>query len=498
MYGLSGSPMRATGVGSVRMVSRYGHWIGGRSVEPVTGSWIESTRPSTSDIVCEIAAGTAADVDAAVRAAAGAAERWRCQKPIDRGRLLMRVAESLRDQSDDLAALEVAESGKPDFMGGLEIGLSADYFEFYAGLVNLERGEVLDTGPGYHSYTLHEPFGVVGVITPWNAPMNQAARATAPALAAGNTVVIKPSEMTSATTLELARLATEAGFPDGVFNVVTGTGEAAGEPLVEHPLVRKIAFTGSVRAGRQIGKVAAERIIPVTLELGGKSANIVFSDADIDAAVQGSLMAFIGNTGQTCSNGTRLLVQADIHDRFVEQLVAAAEQSNRFMGNLTTQAQHEKVKEYLAIAEQEGAVAATGGRVSDEWIPEPTVYIGVQPRMRIAREEIFGPVVVVMPFEDEDEAVAMANDSDYGLAAGLWTQDLSRAHRLASRLEAGQIFVNTWGAGIEIPFGGYKQSGIGREKGIEALRHYTQVKSVTVALSSATAINALSSAASDA
>jgi len=323
--------------------------------------------------------------------------------------------------------------------------------------------------------------------------MNQAGRAIAPALAAGNTVVVKPSEFTSITLLQLAKLAVEnAGLPKGVFSVVTGTGKEAGEPLVQHPLVRKVVFTGSVRAGREIGKIAADRILPLTLELGGKSPNIVFEDADIDKAVTGSLFAFTVNSGQVCLAGTRCLVHASIFDTFAERLAAAtkavklSKDGAAGLGPMTTRAQYEQVQRYYGVAKEEGATALAGGDVPETdggWYVNPTVYVDVKPDMRIAREEIFGPVVVLIPFNDEAEAIAMANDTEYGLAAGLWTKDLARAHRVSAAIEAGQVYVNEYpSGGIETPFGGFKQSGYGREKGVEALHHYTQTKTTIVRL----------------
>ncbi len=374
-----------------------------------------------------------------------------------------------------LAAIEREDTGKPLQHALWEVESSADYFEFYGAAVRFHGGEVMDTGPAGHVYTRREPFGVVGIITPWNYPLNQAARGVAPALAAGNGVVLKPSEFTSGSSLALAELAAEEGLPAGLFGVVTGTGVEAGEPLVRHPLVRRVTFTGSVGAGRRVALLAAERLIPVTLELGGKSPCIVFADADLEAAAEVITEGFVYNAGQTCSAPTRLLVEESVREELVALVEAAVARSVEGVdyGPIITPPQKERIEAALggvALAEaSEGFIA-------------PVVITDAKPGDAIAQEEVFGPVLVVLGFGDEAEAVALANDSRYGLVAGVWTSRLDRAHRVAAQLEAGQVYVNSWSAPVDAPFGGYKDSGYGREKGRAALDEYSQLKSVAVAL----------------
>lgn len=472
-------------------LSTWNHFISGAFSPPDSAQYLSETSPATGEATYSIARGTASDIDRAVHAAHDALDSWKSTKALDRGRILVRVAQALRDKSEELALIEQTEMGKPLAQTRVDIEIAAQYFEFYGGLAPSIEGETIDIGPGKLCYTVKEPYGVVACITPWNAPINQAARAVAPALAAGNTVVAKPSEFTSVSTLRLAEIAHECGLTAGTFNVVTGTGQESGAPLVSHPLVSKVAFTGSLRAGREIGIKAAERVIPVTLELGGKSPDIVFADADLEAAAKGAARGFTINAGQACIAGTRVLVDQSVRDQFLSLLKAEVEKlkvganEDCQIGPIITRPQFQKICEFFDAAKEEGAELITGGKSKDGpgYFVEPTVYANLNPTSRVVREEIFGPVCAVIEFASEAEAIKIANDTSYGLAAGLWTQNLSRAHRVAGKLQAGQIYINEYpSGGVETPFGGYKQSGIGREKGREALNHYTQLKTVIVTL----------------
>jgi aldehyde dehydrogenase (NAD+) len=470
--------------------TRYEHWIDGRAQPPAGGSYLPTTDPATGEPGVEVAAGTAPDVEAAVTAATTAQRGWAALPGAERAAALDSLSRAMLRHRDELMELERAATGKVPGQLALEVDMSAAYFSYYAGVLRAVGGRTIDAGAGAHTYTRLEPYGVVGIITPWNLPLNQTARAGAPALAAGNTVIVKPSELTSSSTLRLAELASAAGVPDGVLNVVTGTGPEVGTPLVAHPLVRRVAFTGSVATGRVLAGIAAERLIPMTLELGGKSPLVVFADADLPRAVAAAVSSVVFNAGQVCSATTRLLVEESVHDHVVEQVVKALEhkQPGVDFGPMITQAQYDKVLGHFDAARQAGLRPVIGGDAYRDGAAgagryiQPTVYARVSPDATIAREEIFGPVLVTMPFADEGQALTLANDTEYGLVGSVWSGDLARGIRLAERIDAGQVAVNGGPLTIETPFGGFKASGYGREKGIEAMHDYCQIKTVSIGL----------------
>jgi aldehyde dehydrogenase (NAD+) len=475
---------------------RYLHHIAGVDVEPAAGAFLPTDDPWTGRSWALVARGNAADADAAVQAAhrAFSSGAWPALTASDRGRLLWKLADLVTAHAPRLAEIEQRDNGKLASEVVAQVRYMADYFRYYAGLADKVQSQVIPTDKkGVFAYTRYEAKGVVAIITPWNSPLTLTSWKLAPALAAGCTAVIKPSEFTSASMLEFARLFAEAGFPPGVVNVVTGLGPEVGQPLVEHPLVAHIGFTGGTEAGRRIYELAARHFKTVTLELGGKSPNIVFDDADLDQAVKGIVSGIFAASGQSCQAGSRLLVQRSVQDKLLAKLLdflkdvrlGDPKQPDTQVGPIATRPQFEKILSYIEIARDEGARCVLGGRSRPDLgagqFIEPTIFVDVRNDMRIAQEEVFGPVLAVIPFDDEADAIRIGNDIRFGLAAAVWTRDLRRAMLLTDKLQAGTVWVNNYRAtSFTSPFGGYKESGIGRESGTETIKEYLHTKCVWI------------------
>ena len=462
------------------------------------GKTMDVVNPATEEVVASVASAERSDVDAAVSAARAAfGGPWSKMSARDRGRLISRLADRLMERADEIARLETLHNGKPIFESRqIEIPAAAECFEYFAGWADKVMGETIPVKGNYFTYTLREPLGVVAAIVPWNFPLLLAAWKVAPALACGNTVVLKPASQTPLTALALGEIAVEVGLPPGVLNVITGPGSSVGQAIVEHPGVDKIAFTGDTTTGKSIMRSAADTLKKITLELGGKSPNIVLPDADLDAALRGATTGIFYGKGEVCAAGSRLLVDRSIKTEFMEKLAARTRKmvagdpldpKTRY-GALASKKQLETVQRYVETATREGASLVAGGSRTDigtgkGYFFQPTVFDNVTPEMTIAREEIFGPVLATIEFSDLDEAIARANDSQYGLAAAVWTRDIKKAHYVARKLQAGTVWVNTYNVyDTAAPFGGYKASGFGREMSAHAIDHYTQIKSVWVDL----------------
>ena len=480
-------------------MKRYEMYVNGKFVAARGGKWFPVYDPATEEVIAEAPDANAEDVDAAVDAAREAFENgpWSKTTPQDRGRVLFRLAEKLREHTPLLAELETRNCGKPIVESEYDVADAATCFEYYGGLATKVMGHVNPVPANALSLSLREPVGVAAQIIPWNYPLLMAAWKLAPALAAGCTCVLKPAEQTPLTALEFARSMEDAGLPPGVVNVVTGFGETAGAPLSRHPDVNKVAFTGSVEVGKKIARAAADSLKRVTLELGGKSPNIFFADADFEAAIDGALFGVFINQGEVCSAGSRILVQRPIYSKFVEAMAAKAStirvgaplERETKMGPLVSREQYDRVTSYVEIGRNEAKLCAGGGRpkgLQRGYYVQPTIFADVENSARIAREEIFGPVAAVIPFDNEADALRIANDTHYGLAAAVWTRDIFKAFRVVKALRAGIVWVNhmqpTY---VEAPWGGYKQSGYGRELGPWGIEEYLETKQVYVNLDEA-------------
>ena len=462
------------------------------------GKTIDVINPATEEVIAEVASAEQADVDAAVAAARAALDGpWGRMSARERGRLVWKIGERLLEKADEVARLETLHNGKPIFESRqIEVPAAAECFQYYAGWADKIHGETVPVKGNYLTYTLREPIGVVAAIVPWNFPLLLTSWKVAPALACGNTVIIKPASQTPLTAIALAAIAAEVGLPPGVLNVVTGPGSTVGQMLVEHPGIDKIAFTGDTSTGRQIMSGSSATLKKITLELGGKSPNIVFPDADLDAAIRGATTGIFYGKGEVCAAGSRLLVDKSIKHEFIDKVAARAKKMapgdpldpKTRLGAISSKKQLETDLRYIEIAKKEGAALVAGGGRADigtgkGYFLQATIFDHVTPEMTIAREEIFGPVLAAIEFADVDEAIARANDSSYGLAAAVWTKDIKKAHYVARKLQAGTVWINTYNVyDTAAAFGGYKQSGFGREMSVHALEHYTQVKSVWVDL----------------
>ena len=479
-------------------VMRKQLFINGEWRDAAGGQMIPVINPATEEVIAEVASAEQADVDAAVAAARAAFDGpWGKLSARERGKLIWKIGERLMERADEVARLETLHNGKPIFESrNIEVPGAAECFQYFAGWADKIHGETVPVKGNYLTYTLREPLGVVAAIVPWNFPLLLTAWKVAPALACGNTIIIKPASQTPLTALALAEIAHEVGIPAGVINVITGAGSKVGRMIVEHPGIDKIAFTGDTSTGKGIMKGAADTLKRITLELGGKSPNIVFADADLDAALRGATTGIFYGKGEVCAAGSRLLVDKSIKNEFIDKVAARARKMTpgdpldpkTRLGAISSKKQLENDLRYIEIAKNEGAQLVAGGSRADigtgkGYFLQPTVFDGVTPSMTIAREEIFGPVLAAIEFADVDEAIARANDSAYGLAAAVWTKDIKKAHYVARKLQAGTVWINTYNVyDTAAPFGGYKQSGFGREMSMHALEHYTQVKSVWVDL----------------
>jgi aldehyde dehydrogenase (NAD+) len=473
---------------------RHSLFIDGKQVPPRGGVYSTDIDPATEQAIASVAQGGPEDVDAAVDAARAALKPWGALRAADRGRILQRAADLMELHQDELSALESRDAGKP--IAGVrrqDMAAAIDTVRYYAGWCDKIVGQVVPTRPGALTYTVREPVGVVGAIVPWNFPLMIGMWKVGPALACGCTLVVKPADLTPLTMLRVAELFLEAGVPPGVFNVVCGKGSVVGEAMVRHPGIDKITFTGSPRVGRGIMQGAATNFKKVTLELGGKSANVIFADANLERAARAAASAIFFNAGQVCSAGSRVLVQRAAYDEVVERIAERARairmgdpaDAATTMGPVISANQMKTVLDYIAIGKREGASAVTGGvRWGDRgFFVEPTVFAGVGHDMRISQEEIFGPVLAVIPFDDEDDALRIANGTAYSLAAGVWSADIGRVHRMAAGMRAGTVWINTYGyTDVRLPWGGSGESGVGREHGDAAIENFTEPKAIWLAL----------------